>query len=61
MQTKVKTNLKTFKKSKILGLVRDALGGVGGSSLSMFTGFSKQITKSKIQKLKNVPNPFKIR
>ena len=40
------------KKSKILELIRDALGGVGGSSLSMFKGFSKKIEKLKIQKLK---------
>ena len=33
-------------------MVRDALGGVVGSSLSMFRGFSNKIQKSKIQKLK---------
>ena len=33
-------------------MVRDALGSVGGSSLSIFTGFSKDFEKSKIRKLK---------
>ena len=47
------------KKSKILGLIRDALGGVGGSSLSIFGGFSKNFENLKNQKLKIGPNPFK--
>ena len=45
---------KASKKSKILGMVRDALGSVGGSSLSVFTGFSKNFEKLKIRKLKKL-------
>ena len=48
------------KKSKFLGMVRDALGGIGGSSLSIFTGFSKDFEKLKIQKLKVGRNRFKM-
>ena len=33
-------NRKKSKKSKLLGMIRDALGGIRGSSLSIFTGFS---------------------
>ena len=40
------------KKSKKFGLIRDAWGGVGGSSLSVFRGFSKEVKKLKNQKLK---------
>ena len=48
------------KKSKIFGMVRDALGGVRGSSLSIFTGFSKDFEKLKIRKLKIGRNRFKM-
>ena len=54
-------NSKKSKKSKILGMVRDALGSVGGSSLSIFTGFAKNFEKLKIRKLQIGQNPFKIR
>ena len=40
-------------------MVRDALGGVGGSFLSNFRGFSKNFKKSKNQKLKIDQNTFK--
>ena len=52
---------KTSTKSKILGMVRDALGSVGGSSLSIFTGFSKNFEKLKFRKLKIGRNPFEMR
>ena len=48
------------KKSKFFGMVRDALGGIGGSSLSIFTGFSKDFEKLKIQHLKIGRNRFKM-
>ena len=48
------------KKSKFFGMVRDALGGIGGSSLSIFTGFSKDFEKLKIRKLKIDQNRFKM-
>ena len=48
------------KKSKFLGMVRDALGGIGGSSLSNFTGFSKNFEKIEIRKLKIGRNRFKM-
>ena len=41
-------------------MVRDALGGVGGSFLSNFTGFSKNFENSKIQNLKIDQNTFKM-
>ena len=43
-----------------LGMVRDALGGIGGSSLSIFTGFSKDFEKLNFQKLKIDQNRFKM-
>ena len=52
---------KTLKKLKFLGMVRDAFGGVRGSSLSIFTGFSKEFEKLKIRKLKIGRNRFKMR
>ena len=52
---------KKSKKSKILGMVRDALGSVGGSSLSIFTGCSKNSEKLKFRKLKIGRNPFEMR
>ena len=51
---------KNRKTTKILGMVRDALGSVGGSSLSIFTGFSKDFEKLKFRKLKIGQNRFKI-
>ena len=60
----MKSVQKIEKKSKtpnMLGMVRDALGGIGGSSLSMFTGFSKNFEKLKIRKLKIGRNPFNMR
>ena len=51
---------KKSKKSKILGMVRDALGSVGGSSLSIFTGFSKDFEKLNFRKLKIGRNRFKM-
>ena len=48
------------KKSEFLGMVRDALGGVRGSSLSIFTGFSKDFEKLNFQKLKIGRNRFKM-
>ena len=42
-------------------LVRDALGGVGESSLSIFTGFLNVFEKSNIRKSKIGQNPFNIR
>ena len=45
------------KKSKTLGLIRDALAGVRGSPLSMFEGSSKKIKKMKTQKSKIGQNP----
>ena len=48
------------KKSKFFGMVRDALGGVGGSSLSNFEGFLNNFEKLKIQKLKMGRNRFKM-
>ena len=42
---------KTQKTIKFLGMVRDALGGIGGSSLSMFTGFLKDFENSNFQKI----------
>ena len=53
-------NRKTSKKSNFLGMVQDALGGVGGSSLSIFTGFSKDFEKLNVQKLKIGRNRFKM-
>ena len=47
------------KKSNFFGMVRDALGGVRGSSLSIFTGFSKDFEKLNFQKLKIGRNWFK--
>ena len=41
-------------------MIRDALGGIGGSSLSIFTGFSKDFEKLKIRKLKIGRNRFKM-
>ena len=43
---------KQTQKSKLLGVARDALGGIGGSSLSNFGGFSKDFEKVKIRKIK---------
>ena len=40
-------------------MVRDALGGVRGSSLSIFTGFSKDFEKLNFQKLEFGQNEFK--
>ena len=51
--------MENSKNSKFLGMVRDALGGVGGSSLSIFTGFSKDFEKLNFQNLKFVKNRFK--
>ena len=51
---------KKSKTSKFLGMVRDALGGVRGSSLSIFTGFSKDFEKLNFQKLKIDRNRFKM-
>ena len=48
------------KTSKVLGLIRDALGGVGGSSLSNFEGFSKNFEKLNFQILKIGRNRFKM-
>ena len=48
------------QKSNFFGMVRDALGGVGGSSLSIFTGFSKDFEKLNFQKLKIGRNRFKM-
>ena len=53
-------NYKKYEKSKFLGMVRDALGGIGGSSLSNFKGFSKKTKKLNFQKLKIVQNRFKM-
>ena len=47
---KTKKSNKNQKKNG--GMVRDALGGIGGSSLSIFTGFSQDFEKLKIRKLK---------
>ena len=47
-------------ESNFLGMVRDALGGIGGSSLSIFTGFSKDFEKLNFQKLKIDQNRFKM-
>ena len=44
-----------------MGMVRDALGCVGGSFLNNFTGFSKDFEKLNFQKLKIGRNPFKMR
>ena len=44
--------IKNLEKSKFLGWIWDALGGVGGSFSKVFGGFSKNFEKSKIQKLK---------
>ena len=52
---------KKSKKSIFFGMVRDALGSVGGSSLSIFTGFSKNFEKLKIRKLKIGRNPSEMR
>ena len=52
--------LKKLKILKFLGMVRDALGGIGGSSLSIFTGISKDIEELKIRKLKIDQNRFKM-
>ena len=41
-------------------MIRDALGGVPGSSLSIFTGFSKDFEDLKIRKLKVGQNTFEI-
>ena len=49
---------KTLKK---MGMVRDALGSVGGSSLSIFTGFSKNVEKLKIRKFKIGRDPSEMR
>ena len=46
-------NLKILKKSIIFGMVRDALGGIGGSSLSILTGFSKDFEKNDFSKIKS--------
>ena len=51
---------KKMKNSKLLGMIRDALGGVRGSSLSNFDRFSKDFENLKIQKLKIDRNRFKM-
>ena len=43
-----------------MGVIRDALGGIGGSSLSIFTGFSKDFEKLNFQKLNFVQNQSKM-
>ena len=48
------------KKSKIFGMIRDALKGIGGSSLSIFTGFLNNFEKLNFQKLKIDQNRFKM-
>ena len=48
------------QKIAILWMVRDALGGIRGSSMSIFTGFSKDFEKFKIRKLKIGRNRFKM-
>ena len=48
------------REKKKWGMVRDALGGIGGSSLSIFTGFSKDFEKLNFQKLKIDRNRFKM-
>ena len=48
------------KNSKFLGMVRDALGGVRGSSLSNFDGFLNIFEKLNFQKLKIGRNRFKM-
>ena len=55
-----KSKKKNMKNTKLLGMIRDALGGIGGSSLSIFTGFSKDFEKLKIRKLKIGRNRFKM-
>ena len=52
--------VESHKKSNLFGMIRDALGGIGGSSLSIFTGFSKDFEKLKIRKLKIGRNRFKM-
>ena len=52
---------KHIRKFKFLVMVRDALGGTGRSSLSMFTVFSNMFEKLKIQNIKIGQNPFKMR
>ena len=52
--------VQNFEKSKIFGMIRDALGGIRRSSLSIFTGFSKDFEKLKIRKLKMGRNRFKM-
>ena len=54
------TNRKKSKISKFLGMVRDALGGIGGSSLSIFMGFLKNLEKSNFRKLKIGQHRFKM-
>ena len=49
-----------MKKSKFVGMIWDALGGIGGSSLSMFTGFSKDLENMNFQKLKIDQNRFEM-
>ena len=57
----IRLNKKTdFVLSKILGLVRDALGGVGWSFLNKFEGFSKEFEKLKIKKIKFVTHQFQM-
>ena len=53
-------NRKKSKNSKFLGMVRDALGGIGGSSLSIFTGFSKDFEKLNFRIFKIGRNRFKM-
>ena len=49
-----------MKKNNLFGMIRDALGGIGGSSLSIFTGLLKDFEKLNFQKLKFVQNQFKM-
>ena len=55
--SKIPENMKT---SKFFGMIRDALGGVRGSSLSNFDGFSKDFEKLKIRNLKIGRNRVKM-
>ena len=50
-----------LKTSKILGLVQDGLGGVGGSFLINFGGFSKNFEQLKFPNLKIAKQTSKIR
>ena len=51
--------IEKIKKTNFLGMIRDALGGIGGSSLSIFTGFLKDFEQLNFQKLKNDQNRLK--